>query len=131
MGVDRGFDLYPPLENTDADNEKWARFLDAVITHYEGENDPNLTFDSSRNIVFTQGEHPALQRKGHRFRRFSSKVTGSHAGNVEEYLATVQKIAKRYFGDRVCPWNEYLDTFDERSWGYYKWNEVYAAAKEE
>ncbi|KAJ6524858.1 hypothetical protein DFH09DRAFT_1095877 [Mycena vulgaris] len=27
MGVDKGFDLYPPLENTDADNQKWAAFF--------------------------------------------------------------------------------------------------------
>ncbi|KAJ7863166.1 hypothetical protein B0H13DRAFT_1095649 [Mycena leptocephala] len=123
MGVDRGFDLYPPLQNTDADNEKWARFLADVIAHYKKENDSNLTVDASGSVIFNQGEHPKLNSKGYQFRRFSSKITGSHAGDVRYYLSTVEAIAKLYFGDRVHHWDE---GFDE-SEACYGWDEVYAA----
>ncbi|KAF8188557.1 hypothetical protein K438DRAFT_1972258 [Mycena galopus ATCC 62051] len=102
MGVDKGFDLYPPLENTDADNQKWAAFLAEVTSYYEKRNDPNLTIDKLGDIVITQGERPRLRHKGYQFRRFSSKYTGSHAENVTAYLDTVEGIAKRHFGDRVA-----------------------------
>ena len=80
-------------------------------------------------IVFKQGEHPSLELDGHRFRRFSAKISGSHHGNVEKYLDEIKIIARRHFGWRVLPWHE-LDhlSLDNRVYG---WDEVYAARKEE
>ncbi|KAJ7123996.1 hypothetical protein C8R43DRAFT_1031521 [Mycena crocata] len=126
MGIDRGFDLFPPLENTENDNVKWAAFLEHVTSHYEKEGDPNFTVNDARNIVFTQGERPTLKRKGYQFRRFSAKISGRNAGNVEDYLSAVKKMATLYFGDRIHPWVDggYPDTDP-----IYGWDEVYAAAK--
>ena len=84
-----------------------------------------MTIDKKGAIVFTQGEHPSLELDGHRFRRFSAKISGSHYGSVETYLDGVKIIAKRHFGYRVHPWNElYTDAFENMCYG---WNEVYAA----
>ncbi|KAJ7612974.1 hypothetical protein B0H17DRAFT_1151053 [Mycena rosella] len=86
MGIDKGFDLYPPLENTDVDSQKCAAFLAEVTSYYEERKDPNSTINNSRDIVITQGEHPTLRHKVYQSRRFSSKYTGSHAENVTNYL---------------------------------------------
>jgi len=100
---------------------KWSTFLDAVKEAYK--DDKNIMINQKGSIVCTQGEHPRLLKDGHRFRRFSSKISGRHCGDVERYLDEVQRIAKRHFRERVHPWNEY---------GYedstcYGWDEVYAA----
>lgn len=124
MGIDRGFDLHPPLERNADDMELWASFLNAVQTHYEEEGDTRMKFDKQRNIVFQVGEHPTLLRQCHQFRRFSAKISGSLCGNVEKYLIEVERIARRYFGSRVVPWNE---LYDDNHFGAYDWNEVYAA----
>ncbi len=97
MGVDEGFDLYPPLENNDTDNEKWDHFLSNVISYYEEKADSNMTFNADGDIVFTQGEHPTLFRKAYRFRRFSATIYGRNAGNVSEYLREVREIARGTF----------------------------------
>lgn len=123
MGIDRGFDIYPPLEDKERDNEKWSYFLNAVATLYEDEEDRNMTFDKKGNIVFTVGEHPTLMRKGYYFRRFSSKVSG-RCGEAEDYIFQVMKIAKQHFGERVVPWYDAADVF-----GPYDWDKVREAAK--
>ena len=80
-------------------------------------------------IVFKQGEHPRLELDGHRFRRFSAKISGSHHGNVETYLDEIRIIAKRHFGTRVRPWNEmYYPSMDNMIYG---WAEVYTAQEQE
>ncbi|KAJ6498868.1 hypothetical protein C8R45DRAFT_96817 [Mycena sanguinolenta] len=126
MGVDKGFDLYPPLKNTAQDNEMWAAFLKYVTSHYEGKGDPNFTTNAAGDIVFTQGEHPTLKRKGYQFRRFSSKLTS--AGNVGEYLDDVKRMARAWFGDRVHYW---IDGAWPDIDPPYGWDEVYAAAEEQ
>ncbi|EJT97685.1 hypothetical protein DACRYDRAFT_119346 [Dacryopinax primogenitus] len=136
MGVDRGFDLYPPLEDSEPDMSRWANFLEAVIRYYRG--DENFTINKNNDLVFKQGEGPTLMREAHRFRRFSSKVSGSHAGNVETYLKEVARIAKRYFGERIKSWYELddglmvpdhaLEVYGYNvAKGVYGWDEVYAA----
>lgn len=80
-------------------------------------------------IAFTQGEHPSLALDGHRFRRFSSKISGSHSGNVTKYLNEIEIIAKRHFGERVHHWSD----LDDDKWENirYGWDEVYAAKKQD
>ena len=79
-------------------------------------------------IVFKQGEHPSLELDGHRFRRFSAKISGSNYGNVETYLDEIEIIAKRHFGSRVHPWHD-LDHLSRDNM-IYGWDEVYAAWKQ-
>jgi len=117
MGVDEGFDLFPPLEDTEENKQNWARFLQEVLTKYEG--DPNISIDDKGDVVCTLGEHPALTRELHRFRRFSSKLC---RGNVSTYLWEVAVVAEKHFGSRIVRWSE-LD--DEH--GVYSWTEVYKA----
>jgi hypothetical protein len=122
MGIDRGFDIWPPLEKEGNDMERWASFLDVVQKRYEIEGDTTMKIDKQGNIVFEVGERPRLLRQCYRFRRFSAKVSGSHQGNVEKYLVEVERIARNYFGDRVVSWDEWRDDY-----GAYGWDEVYAA----
>ena len=123
MGILRGFDIYPPLEDKARDNDKWAFFLEAVASHYEEKEDRNMHFDSKGNIVFTVGEHPTLMRRGYYFRRFVSKVSG-RCFEAERYIFQVQKMAEEYFGERVVPWYDAADIF-----GPYDQREVNEAAK--
>lgn len=86
-----------------------------------------MRFGEGGDLVFTQGEHPTLLRKGYRFRRFSSKVSGRLAGEVEHYLRKVKSIAVRHFGAiRVKWWSEYYDDY-----GIYEWDEVNKARRGE
>jgi hypothetical protein len=97
--------------------------LDEVKQKYR--DDDNMTIDEWGAIVFTVGEHPTLLKDGHFFRRFSAKISGSHCGNVGQYLDEVLIIAKRHFGTRVCFWSEY--GYESEPEPMYGWREVYDA----
>ena len=145
MGIDKGFDFYSPVTDFDVDKvsmlpdnveysalttslkvyAEWAAFLDEVNDKYK--TDDNMTIERGA-FVFRQGEHPCLELDGHRFRRFSAKISGSHHGNVETYLDEIKIIAKRHFGWRVHPWYELDDpSLDNMVYG---WDEVYVARKQ-
>ena len=117
MGADAGFDMVPRLSNSVADRRVWDQFIDSVKEFYEG--DVNVEIKPNY-IEFNVGEHPRLPFEGHKFLRFSSKITGSHSTRVGEYLDTVTRIARTYFESRVKRWNELYDV-----WGHYDWNEVH------
>ena len=125
MGVDKGFDFYPPLTDSDVDKVSTA-LPDNVVKEYlfqttslkyrpsgrpflmkseKYKTDDNMAIERDA-IVFKQGEHPCLELDGHRFRRFSAKISGSHQGDVETYLDEIKIIAKRHFGWRVHLWHE-------------------------
>lgn len=124
MGIDVGFDLYPPLQASSADDlTRWDRFLSAIKLEYA--NDPNVKVEDSGDIVITQGEHPTLLKEGHKFRRFSSKISGSHAGEVKRYLREVYKIARTHFFNKVYWWSEY--GYEDEPQPMYGWGEVYEA----
>jgi hypothetical protein len=120
MGIDVGFDLYPPLKHTDVD--QWSRFLQAVCTEFASDA---VVVVKDDEIEFQAGEHPTLYADPTRFRRFSSKVTGGGSIAVEPYIKQVYAIAKRYFGNRIFWWSEYCDMSNEK----YTWSEVYDAAR--
>lgn len=63
-----------------------------------------------------------LPLEGHKFWRFSSKISGSHAEEVGEYMDTTTRVARISFGSRVRYWNE---AADER--GFYNWQEVHTS----
>ena len=119
MGIDAGFDMVPRLSTGTLDRQNWQAFINVIKERYQ--NDDRVEIKSTY-IVFKAGEHPRLPFKGHKFLRFSSKISGSHAKGVEEYIETVTRIAKQYFGSRVQYWNEIAD---ER--GFYGWDEVHAS----
>ena len=116
--MDAGFDMVPHLSKGVVDRHNWDRFINTIKSHYEGhiqvEVKPNY-------ILFRAGEHPRLPFEGHKFLRFSSKITGriASATGVENFIATVTSIAQAHFGSRVQDWNEVADQH-----GAYGWNEV-------
>ncbi|KAF9475251.1 hypothetical protein BDN70DRAFT_924106 [Pholiota conissans] len=121
MGIDTGFDFYPPLTNSQEDQVAWERFFNDVKRAFQ--DDDTMIINRKGSIEFTVGEHPSLPKDGYRFRRFSSKITGSHAGNVTHYLRKVENIAKKHFEVHIHPWNEATEGgFDSM---VYDWEEVY------
>jgi hypothetical protein len=111
MGMDAGFDMVPHLSKGVVDRHNWDRFYEGDI---QVEVKPNY-------ILFRAGEHPRLPFEGHKFLRFSSKITGriASAQGVENFIETVASIAKIHFGSRVQDWNEVADQH-----GAYGWDEV-------
>jgi hypothetical protein len=90
MGIDVGFDLYPPLKHTNVD--QWSRFLQAVCTEFASDA---VVVVKEDEIEFQAGEHPTtLYTDPTRFRRFSSKVSGQRRSIAfEPYIEQVYAIA--------------------------------------
>ena len=116
MGIDAGFDMVPRLSKGAVDRQNWHLFIKRIKEHYENDNQVEV---KPNYIVFKAGEHPLLPFEGHKFLRFSSKISGSHAKGVQEYLDTVTMVAHGYFGSRIQVWHEAADI-----WGFYNWQEV-------
>ncbi|KAF9728645.1 Nephrocystin-3-like protein 2 [Paraphaeosphaeria minitans] len=118
MGIDAGFDMVPPLFKGGVDRHDWDHLIDFVRTRFK--DDPQVEIKSNY-IAFKAGEHPMLPFEGHKFLRFSSKVSGSTAAatGVEQYIDIVARLAKVRFGSRVQYWNEAWDRY-----GIYECDEV-------
>jgi hypothetical protein len=116
MGIDAGFDMVPRLSKGAVDRQNWQSFIKTIKEHYQNDG---LVEVKPNYIAFKAGEHPLLPFEGHKFLRFSSKISGSHAEGVEEYIDTVTRVAKVHFGSRVRYWNEAVD-----EWGFYNWRDV-------
>lgn len=128
MGFDCGFDIYPPLEPTPSNKNKYKGFLDEILRTYE--KDSNVCAESEWEgvyIEFMVGEHPTIPHNCEHFLRFSSKVSGSSA--AQPYIDGVHKIAKNWLGDCVQFWHEMVETGDQSQWGCYGWNEIHAMRK--
>lgn len=141
MGFDCGFDVYPTLERTEANQEKYQHFINEVLRAYEV--NPTGGYGSTADCVaevitkkngayieFKVGEHPILPygpNMCHYFIRFSSKVSGPSTRLAEPFINGVYEIARRRFGDRVKWWHELREqTGDIRdAYGYYDWRQVY------
>jgi hypothetical protein len=119
MGIDAGFDMVPRLSKGTADTQLWARFINAVKEHYKDDAQVEVT---PNYILFKVGEHPNLPFEGHKFLRFSSKVSGQ--SRAWSYIDTVTGVAKANFGSRVQYWNEALDQS-----GRYNWREVHESIR--
>ncbi len=117
MGIDAGFDMVPRLSKGAVDSQNWKSFIKTIKEHYQNDD---LVEVKSNYIEFKACEHPLLPFEGHKFLRFSSKISDSHAEGVEEYIDTVTRVAKVCFGSRARYWNE---AFDE--WEFYNWSEVH------
>ncbi|KAF4624534.1 hypothetical protein G7Y89_g13638 [Cudoniella acicularis] len=118
MGIDAGFDMYPPLSKGLVDRQNWGRFIDFTKEHYKDDTQVEI---KPNYINIKAGEHPKLPFEGHKFLRFSSKVSGSTAADtkVDSYIDTVTRIAQTRFGSRIRCWHEGADEF-----GAYNWSEV-------
>lgn len=119
MGADAGFDMVPRLSKDTVDRQSWALFIAAVKERYEGDDKVQI---KTHYIEFAAGEHPLLPFQGHKFLRFSSKITRRIASEtrVEDYIDTVTMLAKMVFGMRVRRWNELSDHY-----GFYDWGEIH------
>lgn len=116
MGIDAGFDMVPCLSRGLVDKHNWNRFIEHIKDCYKDDEKVEI---KPNYILFKAGEHPKLPFEGHKFLRFSSKVSGSTASatGVEGYINTVTKIAEVCFGSRVQYWNEGLDQSGVYDWG--------------
>lgn len=128
MGIDCGFDIYPPLEPTPSNKEKYKKFLDEVLRTYE--TDSAVCVESEWKgvyIEFMVGEHPSIPHNCEHFLRFSSKVSGS--STARPYIDGVHRIAKKWLGESVHSWHEMNETGDHRQWGYYDWDKIRSVRK--
>ena len=116
MGIDAGFDMVPRLSKGAVDQHNWQSFIKFIKEHYQNDN---LVEVKPNYLKFKAGEHPLLPFEGHKFLRFSSKISGSRAKGVEKYIDTVTQVAQVKFGSRVRRWNEAADIQ-----GFYSWPEV-------
>lgn len=116
MGIDAGFDMVPRLSKGAVDKQSWQSFIKDIKEIYQNDH---LVEVKMNFLEFKAGEHPRLPLEGHKFLRFSSKISGSHGRGVEEYIDTVTRVARAHFGSRVQYWNEASDR-----WGFYSWQEV-------
>ncbi|KAH8703446.1 hypothetical protein BGW36DRAFT_354868 [Talaromyces proteolyticus] len=118
MGIDAGFDMVPPLSTGVVDRRNWGQFIDFIKEHYKADTQVEI---KPNYINFNAGEHPKLPFEGHKFLRFSSKVSGRIAitSGVEHYINTIRGLAQVHFGSRIRYWNEGADQY-----GVYDWNKV-------
>ena len=116
MGIDAGFDMVPRLSKREVDKQNWHSFIEFVKDLFR--NDDLVEIKPSF-LEFKAGEHPKLPFEGHKFLRFSSKISGSHARGIEKYINIVTRIAQANFSTRIQCWNEAADR-----WGFYGWPEV-------
>ncbi|KAI9764032.1 MAG: hypothetical protein M1840_008908 [Geoglossum simile] len=143
MGVDCGFDIYPPLEPTRANRERYEHFLREVLATYgprdggdadrggDGDGGSVVRVDPESEgsyIHFEVGEDPLIPRRCEHFLRFSSKISGRSA--AEPYIRGVCKIARQWLGDRVHFWHDMNESGASiRRSGCYNWNEISAARR--
>lgn len=119
MGIDAGFDMVPRLSKGAVDKRNWQSFIRIIKEHYQSDE---LVEIKPNYLKFKAGEHPLLPFEGHKFLRFSSKTSGSHAKGVKKYVDTVTRVAQVNFGSRVRCWNEAAEEP-----GFYNWQEVYTS----
>ncbi|KAF2868036.1 hypothetical protein BDV95DRAFT_457425, partial [Massariosphaeria phaeospora] len=121
MGIDAGFDLVPRLSKSIEDKNRWRSFIDCVKRKYEDDDGVEV---KANYIEFNAGEHPILPFDGHKFLRFSSKISGKTGNQAEEYIRGVTHIATSILGSRVERWSEMYDQY-----GFYGWKEVYESQR--
>lgn len=74
MGFDCGFDMVPCLTESDSDRNPWLAFIDELKEVYK---EDSVFRVQSGDVEFQIGEHPRLPLEGHKFLRFSSRVSGA------------------------------------------------------
>ncbi|RYO85430.1 hypothetical protein DL766_006515 [Monosporascus sp. MC13-8B] len=122
MAVDCGFDMVPHLSGSIKDKKRWTWFTMIIKQRYEDDRGVEVT----KNYLWFRagGEYAKVPFDGHKFRRFSSNLSGRNSTKaeqraVEEYMKTIYRIAHDNFGDRVRHW-----TGGDDQAGLYDWPEV-------
>ncbi|KAE9986982.1 hypothetical protein EG328_004114 [Venturia inaequalis] len=123
MGIDAGFDMVPRLSKGVVDIHNWGRFIESIKERYKDDTQVEI---KPNYISFKAGEHPQLPFEGHKFLRFSPKISESTAADtkVNSYIDTVTRIAQAHFASRIRCWQEGFDEF-----GTYDWKEVNESLK--
>ena len=121
MGIDAGFDIIPRLSKGPVDKQIWRSFIKVIKERYQTDN---LVEIRPNYLKFKAGEHPLLPFENHKFLRFSSKISGSHAKGVKKYIDTVIRVTQVSFDSRVRYWNEAADEL-----GFYNWQEVHTSVE--
>jgi len=109
-------DMVPRLTESDSDKNRWLAFIDEVKEVY---NEEAVVQVQTCVVTFKVGEHPQLPLEGHKFLRFSSKVSEPRTEAAEPYIRRVYRIAREIFGQRVQFWHELYDNY-----GHYEWDAV-------
>ena len=112
MGVNAGFDMVPRLHQGAIDRRDWESFVNAIKNRYV---DDDLVDFKPNYIEFKVGDHPLIPYEGHKFLRFSSKLSNG----ADDYIVSVFDFAKGCFGSRVRYWNE-----NAVQQGFYSWEDV-------
>ena len=86
MGIDAGLDMVPRLSKGAVDRQNWQSFIKIIKERYQNDE---LVEVKPNYIVFKAGKHPLLPFEGYKYLRFSSKISGSNASKVEEYINIV------------------------------------------
>lgn len=102
MSVFVGFDMVPRLSSGVVDGKNWQSLIDSMKKHYK---DDDLVEVKSNYIMFKVGQQPLLPFEGHKFLRFSSTISEEEP-KVKEYIDTVYRVAKVYFGSRIREWKD-------------------------
>ena len=76
MGIDAGSDMVPRLSRGAVDKQNWQSFIELIRELYQNDG---LVETKPNYLEFNAGEHPRLPFEGHKFLRFSSKVSGRYA----------------------------------------------------
>ena len=116
MGFDCGFDMVPRLDASKSNKDRWLAFIDVLKKVY---NEDPVFQVQPRVITFQVGEYPRLPLEGHKFLRFSSKVSGPRTAAAEPYIRQVYRVAREIFGQQVQFWHELHDNL-----GHYDWDAV-------
>ena len=118
MSIDAGFDMVPQLNKGAVDTHNWENFIRLLKRSYENDSQVDIM---PNYLLFKAGEHPKLPFEGHKFLRFSSKISGKNATDtrIEDYIDKVTLLATCSFGSPVRPWNE-ADGLE----GHYDWTDV-------
>jgi hypothetical protein len=140
MGIDAGFDLFPPL-STAEEFKKWQILFKFVEKLCQTESRESQSEDkipdfmktaivSENGITFKVGEHPHLPIQGYFFRRFSSKISMQDGGAAHECIKLVRCIAEKFFPGRIHYFSDF-GLFDDEPEPIYSWDEVIEAHKKE
>ena len=72
MGIDAGFDMVPRLSKAAVDKRNRQSFIKVIKERYQNDD---LVEIKPNYLEFKAGEHPLLSFEGHKFLRFSSKIS--------------------------------------------------------
>jgi hypothetical protein len=72
MGVHAGFDMGPRLSKGVVDKHNWDQLINVIKNHYKNDSKVEV---KSNYIIFAAEKHPIIPLEGHKFLRFSSKVS--------------------------------------------------------